>query len=345
MLDARHYQNHLDRVSRSFAFCIARLEGDFRGWVGLSYLLCRILDTVEDALWSNKEMRDEAFSQFEKFLSEAPSESEVKTWADSFPEVPAGERTLLLDSVRIFADLHSLPPLVREKIRHPVLNMYRGMRFFGHDLQPGQSIRLRSLAEVNQYCFFVAGLVGDLLTELVAERWPSMKISSRNSVDAHHFGLFLQKVNLLKDQAADEKEGRFLVHSRTELLASLKQDAEGALRYLQSLPIAEKGFRLFCAWSLFLGLASLPWTERSWAQGIFSKIPRLLTQKLLGTVEKVIDDNQALLALFQQMLPKLPTMAPINKSNLRPVPWLSQVYQGRLGEKEFAELGMLPALP
>jgi len=343
MMDTLYYQKHLDRVSRSFAFCIARLEGDFRGWVGLSYLLCRILDTVEDALWLNKEQRDAAFSQFEKFLETAPNESAVFTWADSFPEVPAGERTLLLDSVRIFSDLHSLPINVREKIRKPVMNMYRGMRYFGHDLQPGQSIRLRSLAEVNQYCFFVAGLVGDLLTELVSERWPNMNVTARTSIDAHHFGLFLQKVNLLKDQAADEKEGRFLVHSRTELLASLKQDAEGALRYLQSLPIAEKGFRLFCAWSLFLGLASLPWAERSWAQGIFSKIPRLLTQKLLGTVEKVIDDNQALLVLFHQMLPKLPVMVPVNKANLSHVPWLSQVYQGRLGDNEFAELGMLPA--
>ncbi len=342
MLDASHYQNHLDRVSRSFAFCIARLEGDFRGWVGLSYLLCRILDTVEDALWISSESRDEAFSTFELFLGKAPTDAEVAEWVMKFPSVPSGELELLRDSGRIFSDLHSLPEKVREKIRQPVLNMYRGMRFFGHGLQPGQTIRLRSLAEVNQYCFFVAGLVGDLLTELVAERWPGVKTTSGTSVDAHHFGLFLQKVNLLKDQAADEKEGRFLVHSRSELLASLRQDAEGALRYLQSLPIAEKGFRLFCAWSLFLGLASLPWTERSWAQGIFNKIPRLLTQKLMGTVEKVIDDNQALLALFQQMFPKLPAMAPVNKANLRPIPWISQVYRGHLGDKEFAELGMLP---
>lgn len=344
MLNASHYQSHLDRVSRSFAFCIARLDGDFRGWVGLSYLLCRILDTVEDALWPSSERRDEAFLLFEKFVNEAPGEEEIQRWVRLFPEVPSGERELLLDSGRIFSDLHSLSPAVREKIRRPVLNMYRGMRFFGRNLQPGQSIRLRSLAEVNQYCFFVAGLVGDLLTELVAERRPSMKVSARNSLDAHHFGLFLQKVNLLKDQAADEKEGRFLVPSRTELLASLKQDAEGALRYLQSLPIAEKGFRLFCAWSLFLGLASLPWAERSWAQGIFNKIPRMLTQKLLGTVEKVIDDNQALLALFQQMLPKLPKVAPAASARLAPVPaWLEQAYQGHLGPRDFAELGMLPA--
>lgn len=345
MLDSAHYQKHLDRVSRSFAFCIARLEGDFRGWVGLSYLLCRILDTVEDALWADAAGRDDAFHAFEKFLLEGATETEVAHWASKFPGVPEGERELLLDSARIFGDLHSLSPSVRDKIRAPVLNMYRGMRHFAREQRPGQAIRLRSIAEVNQYCFFVAGLVGDLLTELVAERWPSMQVSRRTYLDAHHFGLFLQKVNLLKDQAADEKEGRFLVPSRPELLASVRKDAEGALRYLQSLPIAEKGFRLFCAWSLFLGLASLPWSERSWARGVFSKIPRLLTQKLLGSVEKVIDDNQALLALFQQMLPRLPLLTAQPRGHGAPPEWLGQAYLGRLGPGEFAELGMLPALP
>lgn len=341
MADASHYQQHLDRVSRSFAFCIARLEGDFRGWVGLSYLLCRILDTVEDAPWATAEERDATYKRFEEFMQAAPSVSEAQSWAANFPALPEGERALLLDSARIFADFHNLPPSVREKIRRPVLSMYRGMRHFGAVRQPGQAIRLRTLAEVNQYCFFVAGLVGELLTELVSERWPAL---AKPGVDAHHFGLFLQKVNLLKDQAKDEKEGRFLVHSRSELLASLKQDAEGALRYLQALPIAEKGFRLFCAWSLFLGLASLPWSERSWAQGIFAKIPRALTQKLLGSVERVIDDNAALIAMFQQMLPKLPAVKANGDTGPAPA-WLEKAYEGRLSAQDFARLGMLPVQP
>jgi phytoene/squalene synthetase len=343
MVDSDYYQEHLNRVSRSFAFCIARLEGDLRGWVGLSYLLCRILDTVEDALWSTTADREEAFLGFETFLKGGGTPQEVAAWAARFPDVPEGERKLLQDSNRIFADLEALPFSVREKIRAPVLNMYRGMRHFSCGKTQGQVIRLRSLAEVNQYCFFVAGLVGDLLTELIAERWPAMSVSRRTYLDAHHFGLFLQKVNLLKDQAADEKEGRYLVPSRPELLASLKKDAEGALRYLQSLPIAEKGFRLFCAWSLFLGLASLPWTERSWANGIFSKIPRLLTQQLLGTVEKAIDDNQALIVLFHRMLPKVPVHVSSHELGAPPE-WLNDVYRGRLGRGEFAELGMLPAI-
>lgn len=341
-MDVNHYQQHLEKVSRSFAFCIARLDGDLRGWVGLSYLLCRILDTVEDAPWENLHARERAFDQFEAFLRQGSQQEAVESWVALFPQVPEGELALLKDAHRIFSDMHALPLSVAEKIRRPVLNMFRGMRYFSRERAEGSVLRLKTIADVNQYCFFVAGVVGDLLTELVAERWPAFRANPRAALDAHHFGLFLQKINLLKDQAADEKEGRFLVPSRAELLASLKQDAEGALRYLLSLPIAEKGFRLFCAWSLFLGLASIPWAERSWAQGILGKIPRLLTQKLLASVEAVIDDNQALLALFQKMLPKFPR-SNLGSGQLRPIPWMGQVYEGNLSEIDFAALGMLPS--
>ena len=343
MEPAEYYQQHLNRVSRSFAFCIARLEGDLRAWVGLSYLLCRILDTVEDAAWPTKAARAEAFAKFESFLAGGVSPAEAAAWAASFPAIPEAERLLISDSSRIFSDLAALPAPISFKIRRPVLNMMRGMRHFSERQGGARGLRLGSIAEVNQYCFFVAGLVGDLLTELVGERWPALKLSPRLSLDAHHFGLFLQKVNLLKDQSEDEAQGRFLVPSRPELLASLARDAEGALRYLQSLPIAEKGFRLFCAWSLFLGLASLPWAERSRMLGVFSKIPRFVTERLLASVERVIDDNQALLQLFQKMLPALPAAAPPGRLQAG-LPWMKQLYDGPLGEGQFAELGMLPNL-
>lgn len=342
MLETAFYQNHLDRVSRSFAFCIARLDGEMRDWVSLSYLLCRILDTVEDAPWPSRAQQDKAFALFQAFLESPPTEEETKAWAATFPPgTDAGELLLIQDAHRCFANLHALPPNVSEKIRRPVRNMYRGMRHFLGEMREKGTLRLKTLAEVNQYCFFVAGLVGELLTELLQVRQPQLESSPRLLLDAHHFGLFLQKINLLKDQAKDEKEGRFLVPSRKELLASIGQDADGAFRYLQSLPLAERGFRLFCAWSLFLGLASLPWIERSSLLGKFLKIPRFVTEKLLGRVEKIIDDNGALLSLFKEMLPKLPSLVPSGRPHTA-IPWMEKLYEGGLSQEDFRELGMLP---
>jgi phytoene/squalene synthetase len=330
------YQAHLDRVSRSFAFCIARLDGDLRYWVSHSYLLCRILDTVEDAPWKSAEKKAKSFHFFEGFLAAAPNEDAIQEWAFEFPPLPEHESKLLQDAYTIFRDFHSLPSAVRQKILRSVLNMSRGMRHFSG----APELRLRSLSEVNQYCFFVAGLVGELLTDLVGEKIPAFLGKEKSYASAHHFGLFLQKINLLKDQAEDEKQNRFLVPSRPELLNSLRADAQGAIAYLQSLPISEKGFRLFCAWSLFLGLASLPWIQKAWARGIFGKIPRLFTEKLLTKVEQVIDDNNALIALFHELLPPFAHSAkPV--SSVASLEWFEKIYEGSLSREHLIELGMI----
>lgn len=333
-----YYQNHLNRVSRSFSFCIAKLEGDLREWVSLSYLLCRILDTIEDSEWSSKESQNLAFLNFESFLREAPSDLQVNAWASQFPaNIDAGERELIFDSLPCFSFFHSLPEMVKQKIRNPIMNMYRGMQHYSVKKNAEGQLRLRSLAEVNQYCFFVAGLVGELLTDLVTSKWAGWekKIQMR---DAHHFGLFLQKINLLKDQQKDEKEGRFFIHSRQEVLQSLVHDAEGAIRYLQSLPLAEKGYRTFCAWSLFLGLGSLPWIEKSNILGKLMKIPRMATELLLNRVESVIDDNQALIKMFREMLPFEAPQSPIRI--LGDGSWMFRIYDGSLSREDLMALGM-----
>src|SRR4051812_19237769 len=108
------YQIHLDRVSRSFAFCIRKLDLPFRQWVSLSYLLCRALDTIEDTVWDDLRSRDVQFSEFEKFIEVLPSRPAVNQWCARFPAaVNQGERKLLEDAYLLFEDLHELPGQVR----------------------------------------------------------------------------------------------------------------------------------------------------------------------------------------------------------------------------------------
>jgi hypothetical protein len=329
------YQQHLDRVSRSFAFCIARLEGDLRLWVSMSYLLCRILDTVEDAAWTDLAMKQRAFAQFQDFMQTPPSAT-VNAWAASFPAgLPESEILLLQDAFLIFTDFHALPDFAASKIRRGVLNMARGMIHFS----TGGELRLKTLAEVNQYCFFVAGVVGEILTDLLKEK-TALQTPKNIYVLAHHFGLFLQKINLLKDQAGDEKEGRYLVPSRPELLKSLSADARGALEYLQTIPLTAKGYRLFCAWSLFLGLASLPWINNSWARKVLEKIPRPLTEKILAEVEAIIDDNQALERFFHKQYAATPVPAMSTAATPATGAWFQRLYEGPLDGAQLAELGL-----
>lgn len=337
------YQTHLDRVSRSFAFCIAQLEGDFRDWTSLSYLLCRLLDTVEDAPWENTESQSQAYAHFLQFLEQMPDEGSLRLWIASFPaHLPEGERHLIAEAGGCFGRFHALSPGIRAKMRGPILNMYRGMRFFS-ERKRGEGIRLGSLREVNQYCFFVAGVVGELLTSLWSGA-SGLAVSAGQTLDAHHFGLFLQKVNLLKDQREDERQGRHLVApSREELLASMRANAEGAIRYILSLPKKDQGYRIFCAWSLFLGLSSLRWMERTTLFGrvFMNKPPRLFTKRTLLQVRRRIDDEGELLALFRRSLPNFPPKkAGPETFELRAGESLT-AYQGPLEPSQLRALGLI----
>ena len=44
-------QYYLETVSRTFALTIPLLPKDLEDWIGNSYLLCRIIDTIEDAVY------------------------------------------------------------------------------------------------------------------------------------------------------------------------------------------------------------------------------------------------------------------------------------------------------
>lgn len=295
MLSTDFYQQHLNKVSRSFAFCISQLDLPLKAWVGLTYLVCRILDTIEDAAWESEQLQKKQFRDFDRFLNQPFPWEEVKSWSQNFPaSLPEGERLLVEDSYQIFSDLHSqeMAP-VRSVVQQLASRMSTGMQHFAGLRQRGE-LRLKNLTEVNQYCFFVAGLVGEALARLVAQVEPKFRMVNQRILEAHHFGLFLQKVNLLKDQGGDEKEGRFLVHDRREVFSSLEVNLQGAFRFLHHLPLRQRNFRLFCGWSLFLGLGTLEAIEKKSR----SKLGRKAAENILLEVQARIENPAALENLF-----------------------------------------------
>lgn len=290
---------HLERVSRSFAFCIARLEVPLRDQVGLSYLLCRILDTVEDANWTNSDAQIAAFTNFIALLK---SGGDAKSWTENLisqtSSVSENERILVLEAPLVFERLMTFPLEVRDVILPPVVSMAQGMREFAMSRTISRGLlQLRTLEEVNRYCFFVAGVVGEILDGLlrVEAKHHEVSVHTRLS-DGFRFGLFLQKVNLLKDRETDLKESRDLVPTKSDVFQSALEDVILAFGYVSSIPVQFQGYRLFCAWSLFLGLASLPHIARG------EKIGRLETLSLLAKVEIKIDSPMLLANFFNETL-------------------------------------------
>lgn len=103
------YQQHLNRVSRSFAFGISELHEPLREYVGFAYLFCRLIDTVEDSTWVKVEDQKRQFLSLTSYLEQCPSEETFSLWRDQMPEeIPEGERILLEDSYRLIEGLPCL---------------------------------------------------------------------------------------------------------------------------------------------------------------------------------------------------------------------------------------------
>jgi phytoene/squalene synthetase len=311
------YQERLDAVSRSFALCIPTLDAPLRDHVALAYLLLRVLDTIEDAPFTDSLVRGRQFRRLRGFLRTLPVTREVRAFAATFPAaLPEGERALVLDTRELLEDAHGLPAPVRDVIFETIDRMAGGMATYARRTPP---LRLVDLEDVTRYCCFVAGTVGEMLTrlwavgrEMVA---PDRSIASAGEAGArqappppmtlaYRFGVFLQKVNILKDQAEDEAAGRYLVPDRRALLASLPADGRGALAYLRALPTKERGFRVFCAWALMLGAATVAGLDGP------RESRRAETAKLLARTSAIAGNDDALGALFAELMPALPPATP-----------------------------------
>jgi hypothetical protein len=152
---------------------------------------------------------------------------------------------------------------------------------------------------------------------------------------AYRFGVFLQKVNILKDQQEDEAAGRFLVPDRTELLASLGRDAQGALGYLRAIPCGDS-YRIFCAWSLMLGamtIAQLDGPKRS---------HRAEVGEMLARTSAIIHDDGALCHQFAQLMPSFDALAeraPCSKPES--FEWFRTTLGAPLSDAELRQLGIV----
>jgi len=279
----------LPRVSRTFALSIARLREPMKGSVCVSYLLCRILDTVEDAPGLRAAERGRLMEPLLLHLrGEAPCPPGYGPDTAERLRGLAAEADLDLlratpDVLSAFADCGEEDRLAMARW---VTEMGRGMVAWSERMGEGEGVlkRLPSLAALDRYCYYIAGTVGYLLTDLAFLHFPGVDrlLFYRLQADAEDFGLGLQKVNIVKDLAEDFRRGwcfvpqecleaagaeprDFLDPGRGEavtrallpVLRSAVRHLERAFRYLERFPLEEREFRFFLATSLFFALETL----------------------------------------------------------------------------------------
>src|SRR5215471_11632253 len=207
--------SELDRLlqgcSRTFALTIPLLNEPTRGQVTVAYLLFRVADIFEDATRWPSSVKIAQLRELASFL-EDPSPRAARVfaarWSTDPPLDQPGYRALLAEFPAVMNAAHALD---REAWRHIVSHTARTCRAMSSFVERERegNLRLADLEDLRKYCYAVAGIVGEMLTELfLLGSEPLHPIADRLRRDAVAFGEGLQLVNILKDCATDAGEGR-----------------------------------------------------------------------------------------------------------------------------------------
>lgn len=272
----------LQEVSRTFALTIPVLPEELRRVVGNAYLLCRIVDTVEDEPALDGSQKARFSGEFVRVLR---GELDPQRFAQrlgpllSDATLPAA-RELIRQTPYVLSITRSLGGRQRAAIERCVGVMADGMvEFQTGDGPPG----VPDQEAMDRYCYHVAGVVGELLTELFCLHLPILE-SQRDEMMAlgRSFGQGLQMTNILKDVWDDLERGACWLprsvfdeagvdlselqqgprraefeRGLSELIGITHGHLANALDYTIRIPASEPGIRTVCLWTLGMAILTL----------------------------------------------------------------------------------------
>jgi len=279
--DATFQSRMLAGVSRTFALTIPQLPQRLAQVVTNAYLLCRIVDTIEDEPAVTPSLKGALCAQFVAALSGAKTAQQFTRQLHpllSNRSSPA-ERELIEHAERVVRITHQFSATEQEALIECVAVMGAGMVKFQEEPAHG----LPDLLALERYCYHVAGVVGEMLTKLFCEYSPEIaRHRERMLTLAVAFGQGLQMTNILKDVWEDLERGmcwlprdvfaeagfdlgalasggksEAFAQGMRRMIAIAHAHLESALQYTLLIPSHEVAIRNFCLWSIGMALLTL----------------------------------------------------------------------------------------
>ncbi len=322
----------LGAVSRSFIRPIEMLRAPLDDAVAAGYLLCRIADTIEDAAQLPLDTRLRLFDLFEDVLTaKAPAAALAEAWRGELRGEPDAEDDLVLHTQTVLDSTAALPHGWFEAMVDRVVEMARGMAIYARRRGGPDGFRVvLSPGDLSRYCWFVAGIVGQMLTDLFALDG-ALRDTPALRARAESFGLGLQLVNILKDVTDDHERGvvyipascldeaglaparlldadvRPAAHRAVRPVFAMARDAlEDAVAYVTAVRAARPDVRLFCAVPLWMAARTLAVARDNDAQftpGAPVKIARAEVYDIIARCEAHCRDDAALVADWRRTAP------------------------------------------
>jgi farnesyl-diphosphate farnesyltransferase len=315
----------LQKVSRSFALTIPQLPDPLRPVVTNAYLLCRIADTIEDESSLTIQQKRFFFGELIKVVS---NETSPEWFAGELSpllsnQTPPGEKELVRNAPSIIHMTRSFTETQRALLKRCVTVMAAGMERFQKDRNPHG---LRHLTDLDDYCYHVAGVVGELLTELFCDYSAEMSKNKAMLLKlAVSFGQGLQMTNILKDLWEDKERDacwlpqevfqrvgfdlKSLSHRPYQkafgeglghLIAIARAHLKKGLAYTLLIPRKEKGIREFCLWAIGMAIFTLRRINRKryFRGGGEVKISRRHVRAIIAVTRWTLKSNSLLKLLF-----------------------------------------------
>lgn len=332
--DDNAYQNEiLQHVSRTFALTIPQLPHPLSRVVANAYLLCRIADTIEDDKSMSAELKREYAERFIKVVN--GTEDAARFSQELFPLLSStateAEHDLIANTAPVIRITHSFNERQRAALERCVSIMAEGMaRYQDAETLDG----VADLDDMGQYCYYVAGVVGEMLTELFCDYSPEIDAHREQLMPlAVSFGQGLQMTNILKDIWEDHERGAcwlprdiFNKHgidirqkspgqpnsdfnkALIELLGVAHAHVNNALRYTLIIPAKEKGLRRFCLWALGMAVLTLEKIRQNpeFTEGKQVKISRRSVKATILLTSLFVSQDKILNYLFQFSGRRLP---------------------------------------
>ena len=290
----------LHKTSRTFALSIPLLPEPVQTEVATAYLLFRIIDTFEDATRWDAARRVKALGLFVQMIeSDGGHDLRELTarWLDDPPLDHPGYLELLAATPEVIAWHRLLRPAASEQLRRHVVRSARGMIEVVRRIDAIGVLQLQTLKDLRDYCFVVAGLVGQMLTELFLLQSPSLlAVAPELRARAVEFGEGLQLVNILKDARSDSAERRvYLPREATlpEVFSLARADLRRATEYTELMRSngGDRGLVAFNALNLRLAIGTLQLLRD---QGPGAKLSRVQVAGMAAQVMSALQTGGAL---------------------------------------------------
>jgi farnesyl-diphosphate farnesyltransferase len=331
----------LRRVSRTFALTIPQLPDRLCDVVSNAYLLCRIADTIEDEPELSLRQKQAFSERLVEVVAgrDAPGPFAQDLASSLSSSTSAAERDLACGAARVLRITYGLRARQRRALERCLEIMTRGMVEFQRLATPGG---LLDLAQMDRYCYCVAGVVAETLVELFCD-YSSVIDERRDELLARSvsYGQGLQMTNILKDIWDDSRRGTCwlprsvfeasgfdlqalsggqahpgFARGLAKLVAITRGHLVEGLRFILLIPARETGIRRHLLWTLGLSTLTLRrlHSTPSFRQGQEVTLSRSSIGTVMLLTSSLTRSDAALKLLFAAATRVLPRPEPTRRS-------------------------------